>query len=73
MCILVCTEYVHEHTLLYLSEPCFTGFRGARRDANTLHGSGPHRSRGTPMHVCTGMYHADDGLYWFVLVCTRLS
>ena len=36
MCILVCTKYVHVHTLLYLSEPCFTGFRGARRDANTL-------------------------------------
>ena len=31
------------------------------------------RSRGTPMHVCTGMYCADAGLNWFVLVCTRLS
>ena len=30
-------------------------------------------SRGTPMHVCTGMYYADAGLYLFVLVCTWLS
>ena len=34
MYILACTEYVHVHALLYLSELCFTGFRSARRDAN---------------------------------------
>jgi hypothetical protein len=33
MCKLVCTEYVHVHTWLYLSQPCFTG---ALCDANTL-------------------------------------
>ena len=33
--ILVCTEYLHVYTMLYLSESCFTGFRGARRDTNT--------------------------------------
>ncbi len=35
--ILVCTKYIWVHTWLYCTQadPCFTGFRGARRDANT--------------------------------------
>ena len=33
--ILVCTEFLLVYTWLYCTDPCFTGFCGARRDANT--------------------------------------
>jgi hypothetical protein len=33
--VLVCTSFVSVHTWLYCTEPCFTGFCGAWRDANT--------------------------------------
>ena len=28
-------RYIHVHTCMYLSEPCYSGFRGPLRDGNT--------------------------------------
>ena len=80
MYILVCTDYLHVHTLitlcfhnLYIDGKENVKMTGYRMKMLMLTLPFMVWSRGTPMHVCTGMYYADAGLYLFVLVCTRLS